>query len=71
MKRRALLTLTASTVLLAACGQIYYSDADSNATDNAASGGSELLQRINNGGTINVGTEGATIRRLPTALTKR
>ena len=58
MKRRTLLALAASTVLLAACGQSTTNDADSNATDNAASGGSDMLQRINDGGTINVGTEG-------------
>ncbi len=45
MKRRTLLTLAVSTVLLAACGQP--------TTDSTG-----LLQRINNGSTINVGTEG-------------
>lgn len=58
MKRRTLLALAASTVLLAACGQSSTNDADTKATDNAATGGSDLLQRINSGGTINVGTEG-------------
>ena len=58
MKRRTLLALAASTVLLAACGQSPTNDAEIKATDTAASGGSDLLQRINNGGTINVGTEG-------------
>lgn len=58
MKRRNLLALAASTVLLAACGQSSTNEADTNATDSAATGGSDLLQRINNGGTINVGTEG-------------
>lgn len=58
MKRRTLLALAASTVLLAACGQSPTNDAETKATDTAASGGSDLLQRINNGGTINVGTEG-------------
>ncbi|WP_352338476.1 amino acid ABC transporter substrate-binding protein [Psychrobacter sp. 16-MNA-CIBAN-0192] len=56
MKRRALLTLAASTILLAACSQSNTNDADK--TAKAADGGSELLQRINSGGTINVGTEG-------------
>ncbi len=57
MKRRtlSLLTLAISTVLLTACGQSTTNDA---ATDNTATDGSDLLQRINNGGTINVGTEG-------------
>lgn len=58
MKRRTLLALAASTILLAACGQSPTNDAETKATDTAASGGSDLLQRINNGGTINVGTEG-------------
>ncbi|KAA0915242.1 amino acid ABC transporter substrate-binding protein [Psychrobacter sp. ANT_WB68] len=59
MKRRTLLALAASTVLLAACNQSPTNNAaDTKATDSAASGGSDLLQRINNGGTINVGTEG-------------
>lgn len=58
MKRRTLLALAASTVLLAACGQSPTNEAETNATDSAATGGSDLLQRINNGGTINVGTEG-------------
>ena len=56
MKRRALLTLAASTILLAACSQSNTNDADT--TAKAADGGSDLLQRINSGGTINVGTEG-------------
>lgn len=56
MKRRALLTLAASTILLAACGQSNTTDADT--TDKATDGSSDLLQRINSGGTINVGTEG-------------
>ncbi len=55
MKRRALLTLAASTLLLAACSQ---STTDDTATADSTAEGSELLQRINNGGTINVGTEG-------------
>ena len=58
MKRRTLLALAASTMLLAACGQSTTNEAETNATDSAATGGSDLLQRINNGGTINVGTEG-------------
>ncbi|WP_352259273.1 amino acid ABC transporter substrate-binding protein [Psychrobacter sp. TB55-MNA-CIBAN-0194] len=58
MKRRTLLALAASTMFLAACGQSTTNDADTTATDSAATGGSDLLQRINNGGTINVGTEG-------------
>ncbi|WP_201619694.1 amino acid ABC transporter substrate-binding protein [Psychrobacter maritimus] len=58
MKRRTLLALAASTLLLAACNQSPTTDAETNATDSAATGGSDLLQRINNGGTINVGTEG-------------
>jgi cystine transport system substrate-binding protein len=58
MKRRMLLALAASTVLLAACGQSPTNDTETKATDTSASGGSDLLQRINNGGTINVGTEG-------------
>jgi len=57
MKRRALLTLAASTLLLAACSQSTTDETASNA-DSTTEGGSELLQRINNGGTINVGTEG-------------
>ncbi|WP_201555936.1 amino acid ABC transporter substrate-binding protein [Psychrobacter sp. 72-O-c] len=56
MKRRALLTLAVSALLLTACSQSNTDDANTNA-DNTA-GGSDLLQRINNGGTINVGTEG-------------
>ncbi|MBE0443788.1 MAG: amino acid ABC transporter substrate-binding protein [Psychrobacter sp.] len=58
MKRRTLLALAASTVLLAACGQSTTNDTDTTATDSAASGSSDLLQRINNGDTIIVGTEG-------------
>jgi len=58
MKRRTLLALAASTMFLAACGQSTTNEADTSATDSAATGGSDLLQRINNGGTINVGTEG-------------
>lgn len=58
MKRRALLTLAVSTLLLAACSQSNTDDANTNAADDAATGGSELLQRINDKGTINVGTEG-------------
>lgn len=58
MKRRNLLALAASTVLLAACGQSTTNEAETNATDSAETAGSDLLQRINNGGTINVGTEG-------------
>ncbi|MBH0096828.1 amino acid ABC transporter substrate-binding protein [Psychrobacter sp. NZS113] len=58
MKRRTLLALAASTMFLAACGQSTTNDADTTATDSTATGGSDLLQRINNGGTINVGTEG-------------
>ncbi|MBA6245635.1 MULTISPECIES: amino acid ABC transporter substrate-binding protein [Psychrobacter] len=58
MKRRTLLALAASTMFLAACGQSATNEADTSATDSAATGGSDLLQRINNGGTINVGTEG-------------
>ena len=58
MKRRTLLALAASTVLLAACGQSNTNEADTIATDTTSTGGSDLLQRINNGGTINVGTEG-------------
>ncbi|MGM8872334.1 amino acid ABC transporter substrate-binding protein [Psychrobacter sp. 2Y5] len=57
MKRLALLTLAASTVLLAACSQST-TDETANNADSSSEGGSELLQRINNGGTINVGTEG-------------
>ena len=56
MKRRALLTLAASTLLLAACSQSNTNDTD--ATGKATDGSSDLLQRINSGGTINVGTEG-------------
>lgn len=56
MKRRALLTLAASTILLAACSQSNTNDADT--TNKATDGSSDLLQRINSGGTINVGTEG-------------
>ncbi len=55
MKRRALLTLAASALLLSACGQSNTTDSTAAAT---ATEGSDLLQRINNGGTINVGTEG-------------
>lgn len=58
MKRRTLLALAASTMLLSACGQSTTNDADTNATDSAAKGGSDLLQRIDDKGTINVGTEG-------------
>nr|WP_317198708.1 amino acid ABC transporter substrate-binding protein [uncultured Psychrobacter sp.] len=56
MNRRTLLAFAASTVLLTACGQSTTTDADTTAADSTA--GSDLLQRINNGGTINVGTEG-------------
>ncbi|SNT70365.1 amino acid ABC transporter substrate-binding protein [Psychrobacter sp. LV10R520-6] len=55
MKRRALLTLAVSALLLTACSQSNTDDANANDT---ATGGSDLLQRINNNGTINVGTEG-------------
>ncbi|WP_201528106.1 amino acid ABC transporter substrate-binding protein [Psychrobacter frigidicola] len=58
MKRRALLNLAVSTLLLTACGQSNTNDTTTDAADNSAAGGSDLLQRINNGGTINVGTEG-------------
>lgn len=58
MKRRTLLALAASTMFLAACGQSTTNDTDTAATDSTAAGGSDLLQRINDGGTINVGTEG-------------
>ncbi|MGP9545605.1 transporter substrate-binding domain-containing protein [Psychrobacter sp. AOP7-B1-25] len=58
MKCRTLLALAASTMFLAACGQSTTNEADTSATDSTATGGSDLLQRINNGGTINVGTEG-------------
>ncbi len=58
MKRRALLTLAVSAFLLTACSQSNTDDANTKAADNTADGGSELLQRINNNGTINVGTEG-------------
>lgn len=58
MKRRTLLALAANTVLLAACGQSTTTETDTKAADSTATGGSDLLQRINNGGTINVGTEG-------------
>ena len=54
MKRRALLTLAVSTLLLSACGQ----STNEASTDAANNGESELLQRINSGGTINIGTEG-------------
>ncbi len=56
MKRRALITLAVSTLLLAACSQSPTDDAST--TADGAAAGSDLLQRINNGGTINVGTEG-------------
>lgn len=55
MNRRALLTLAISALLLSACGQSTTNEA---ASTNATNGESELLQRINNGGTINIGTEG-------------
>lgn len=55
MKRRALLTFAVSALLLSACGQS--NTTDSTAAD-TANGESDLLQRISNGGTINVGTEG-------------
>ena len=58
MKRRTLLALAASTMFLSACGQSTTNEADTSATDSTTTGGSDLLQRINNGGTINVGTEG-------------
>lgn len=54
MKRRTLLALAASTALLSACGQSANNTADNGAVDSDAS----LIERINNGGTINVGTEG-------------
>lgn len=57
MKRRALLTLAASTLLLAACSQSATEDTATNA-NSTTEGGSEMLQRINSGGVINVGTEG-------------
>ena len=56
MKRRALLTFAVSALLLSACGQ---STTNETATAKAADNGeSDLLQRINSGGTINIGTEG-------------
>lgn len=55
MKRRALLTFAASVLLLSACAQSNTNDV---AATETATEGSDLLQRINNGGTINVGTEG-------------
>lgn len=54
MKRRTLFALAASAALLTACGQSNTADTQN---DSAASD-SDLLERINNGGTINVGTEG-------------
>ena len=39
MKRRTLLALAASTVLLAACGQSNTNEADTTATDTASTGG--------------------------------
>lgn len=47
MKRRTFLAFATSAMLLVACGQSTTDDADP-----------DLLQRINDGGTINVGTEG-------------
>lgn len=58
MKRRALLTLAASTILLAACSPSNTNTNDTETTGKTADGSSDLLQRINSGGTINVGTEG-------------
>lgn len=55
MKRRALLTFAASVLLLSACAQSNTNDV---AATETTTEGSDLLQRINNGGTINVGTEG-------------
>lgn len=52
---RNITTVAATAVLVAACNQSPSTDAES--TDNTAEQ-SELLTRINNGGTINVGTEG-------------
>ena len=52
---RNITTVAATAVLVAACNQSPSTDADS--ADNTAEQ-SDLLNRINNGGTINVGTEG-------------
>ena len=53
---KTITTVAASAVLLAACNQSP-SNENTEAADTAATG-SDLLDRINNGGTINVGTEG-------------
>ena len=52
---RNITTVAATAVLVAACNQSPSTDAES--ADNTAEQ-SDLLNRINNGGTINVGTEG-------------
>lgn len=57
MNRRTLLAFVASSVLLTACNQSGTQEvADANGTTSAND--SDLLNRINNSGTINVGTEG-------------
>ncbi len=56
MKRRTLLTFAVSALLLSACGQSNTNDTAT--TDAITTEGSDLLQRLNNGGVINVGTEG-------------
>ncbi|WP_227430511.1 amino acid ABC transporter substrate-binding protein [Psychrobacter sp. I-STPA6b] len=58
MKRRTLLTFAASAVLLAACSQSNTPNQDAGADNSAVEGSSELLNRINNGEAIHVGTEG-------------
>lgn len=57
MNRRTLIAFAASTVLLAACNQSGTPEAADTNNSNAAAE-SDLLNRINNGDTINVGTEG-------------
>lgn len=51
-------TIAATAVLLAACNQSPSDSADSTNGAEGAATESDLLTRINNGGTINVGTEG-------------
>ncbi|WP_201535466.1 amino acid ABC transporter substrate-binding protein [Psychrobacter ciconiae] len=53
MRRRTLLAFAASITLLSACSQNTPSDANAESSKDAS-----LIERINAGGTINVGTEG-------------
>ncbi|PNK59603.1 amino acid ABC transporter substrate-binding protein [Psychrobacter sp. FDAARGOS_221] len=55
---RNVTTIAATAILLAACNQSPSEGSESASSTDSAASESDLLTRINNGGTINVGTEG-------------